>query len=46
MQDHHGMVRVGDNQPKGTKFTLELPVDQTHDMILPLKEKDERVLEV
>ena len=46
MQDHHGMVRVGDNQPKGTKFTLELPVDQTHDMILPFKEKDERVLEV
>jgi two-component system nitrogen regulation sensor histidine kinase NtrY len=24
--DHHGYIRVEDNQPKGTKFVIELPV--------------------
>ncbi len=46
IQDHHGMVRVGDNQPTGTKFTLELPVDQMSHAMFPLNESDEKVLEV
>ena len=46
IQDHHGIVRVGDNQPQGTKFTLELPVEQSTNIMLPLKESDEKVLEV
>ena len=26
ISDHHGFIRVKDNQPKGTKFIIELPV--------------------
>jgi two-component system nitrogen regulation sensor histidine kinase NtrY len=26
ISDHHGFIRVKDNTPKGTKFTIELPV--------------------
>ena len=26
VSDHHGFIRVKDNQPKGTKFIIELPV--------------------
>jgi two-component system nitrogen regulation sensor histidine kinase NtrY len=26
VSDHHGCIRVEDNQPKGTKFIIELPV--------------------
>lgn len=26
ISDHHGFIRVKDNKPKGTKFTIELPV--------------------
>jgi len=29
ISDHHGFIRVKDNQPKGTIFIVELPVSGT-----------------
>jgi len=28
MEDHHGSIRVEENQPLGAKFVMELPVVQ------------------
>ncbi len=29
VSDHHGTIRVEENQPMGTKFVIELPVERT-----------------